>query len=179
MCFLRLVSSVFAVALLRDLVSPVDPLILCRCIRRQIYFPPRLRHRPLSYTTSWWGIFSLLLLFLVPWPLNSHLVASSQSNVHTNICCHVETWQRGQRTVSLPARALHVYPEPIIFAAVARPSSDIMRQLNQHQLDCLWCTARQNAHIVQLFSPENTIVFPLLRGENVLSRLNARQFVSM
>lgn len=41
MCFLRHLSSVFAVALLRDLVSPVDPLILCRCPRRQIYFPPR------------------------------------------------------------------------------------------------------------------------------------------
>lgn len=140
------------------LVSPVDPLIPCRCTRRQIYFPPRGDASAFPPTQPADGDFPSASPLSCPVTLE---LASSGSNVHT--LAYLLPWQSGSAycksaaLVRLPGSRLSTQ-EPIIIAAVARPSSDIKRLLNQHQLDCLWCTARQNAHIIQLFPPEYHLV---------------------
>lgn len=83
------------------------------------------------------GIYSLLFPFLLLWPLHF-------------TCRGLLAVELARARLPQSARPFP-YPEPNITAAVARPSSDIRRLLNQHQLVCLWCTARQNTHIIQLF----------------------------
>lgn len=99
----------------------------------------------------------------------------SQSNFHSHIfACRVETWRRGSADC-LPGLA-PIYPEPIIIAAVARPSSDIKRLLNQQpirpsvmqcQTKCPYHTALQ--HIVSSALDRET------QTRNVFIYLHARR----
>ena len=88
-----------------------------------------VRHRSLPHHNQLMGDFLPASSLSCPvTPLNSHLVASSQSDLLP--------YQTGSTYCNSPHWLfMLVYPEPIIIAAVARPSSDIKRLLNQHELD--------------------------------------------
>lgn len=125
-----------------------------------LFFPFGVRRRPLSHTTSWWG-------FSPPASSLSSSVTLEFKSRGLAVAAMSRRDRGGLCTVSpcagLTARALLVYTEPIIIAAVARPSSDIKRLFNQHQLYWLWCTARQCPYHTALFSPEYRIISPALR----------------
>lgn len=109
------------------------------------------------------GIFSRL----VPWPLNSRPPRSRTSSCRP--AAVMETWQRGRRTVGsysgLTVQAVLVYTEPIIIAAVARPSNDIKRLLNQQpiRLSVMHCQTKCPHHTALLPLEHHIISFAMRR----------------